>query len=289
MKCQKNTGNNSHIKKCIQYLLSLDDNEFNKIYVNLPISSTEYENNILAGSNLDDTDDDDDDDKYTLLDYAFAYASDINLIRRCLDVSPVAINASIKIVAHSESPDDYSYLKLDLESCTLLRENRCDVGSLLIIAYNMSDYDTVKYLIESMTNIELIELFMSSNSYIYFNIFGILLIDAIVKLDDKCVNTVLYNTLGKINDRPRGPTEEHSDIRGHTLTIILQCYYVIKYLTLDAGRKLIAHQHKRYDYFIATDRTHHNLYCKKIKAFHDNLMSFHFRPRGSHTKSAVAS
>jgi hypothetical protein len=272
-----------YIKKCSVYLLSLEDDEFKNIYTNMPTSYDEftkiYTNMPISYDEFGNK------DTYTLCDYVYAYVSNIDLLRKCLAISPVTINTSIRILINNASPFAYKYLRLDLESCKLLRDSGCNIINLLNMAYNISDYATVRYLIESMSKMELMKLFIDVNNLL-FNIFGILFIDAISTSDDADLNEVLYNTLSKINDGQHCPSTEHICALNHKLRIVLQCYYAIKYLPRDEALELINHQNQRYDYFLLTDEGN-KPHVEQIKTFHNNLLEFHFRPRGSHTKSAV--
>jgi hypothetical protein len=300
-----------HINECINYLLSLNDKIFKKIYLKLPNNWDKYENadedvdeeeyikedkDIDEDENVDEEEyikeDEDVDDAYDASDYAFAYVSNINLIRRCHAISPVAINKSVEILTHNNESQYLRYINLNLESCKLLYENGCNLTCLLLIAYDISDYTTIRYIIDSMSKMDLIELFNLQYSIEYFTTFGILLIDAIHKLNDAYLNKVLYNRLCKTYSTSISADAVYNRSRGKLpdFEIVLQCYYIIKYMTVAEGQKLMALQNNIYDIQIniASDKKNKTL-INKTKLFHNNLLEFHFKPRGSHTKAANTS
>jgi hypothetical protein len=258
----------NHINVCAKYLLSLDDNTFSQMYIHLPTDHQGYENNEIYVN-----------DEYSLIDYACAFISDEKLVRRCISISPVAINMSVKILTDYESPMDLNYIKLDLESCKLLHDNKCNIVNLLTIAYYISDYNTIRYLIESMSKMELIELLTSELINILNSMYGIILIDTIDRMNDKCLNKILYHKINSINILDN----IYADVRDQK--VILQCYYIIKYMTLDDGRKLFtSHIDSLFEW--KSDET--KKLTKEYKLLYNNLLEFHFRPRGSHTKAPRA-
>jgi hypothetical protein len=109
--------------------------------------------------------------------------------------------------------------------------------------------------------------------------YGIILIDTIHTISDKCLDRILHQKINSINVID----EHYSDIRDQI--VILQCYYIIKYMTLDDGRKLLK---KHIDRFIVCKSDEIMKLTEEYKLLYNNLLSFHFRPRGSHTKAALS-
>jgi hypothetical protein len=207
--------------------------------------------------------------RYDLYECAHAYVSNVELLRKCLAISPVPLYNSIKTLIRSEYSSHETYVNFDIESCKLLVEHGFKKSYLLHIAYRVSNYDSIIYLIESMTIIELINML---NSIVYYDVVGFLLIDKIYNLNDPCLNRLCKNSMVEY----RGTSK---------IRIILNCYYIIKFMTIDEGKASMIEQNKLYE-MQKREANRQNM-AEAYQSLHNNLLEFHFRPRGGHTKGAI--
>jgi hypothetical protein len=251
------------IKSCATYLLSLTDDEFRKIYINLPRDIEIYQS--------EEEDAEMNERPYTYYTYTYAYVSNIELIQKCLAISKIPIFNSIDIL--TEKSGEY-FANIDISSCKLLRAHGCNYKGLLAIAYELDEYESIKYIIDSMTEYELYT-FLSTEEFIHYKLVNILIIDKIYSTRDEYLISVLNSYEIDRNN-----------------IIIVRCYNIIKYLTLSEGKTLMTNINKSYESRLCKihgDDTKSNDRRNKIKteqSLHNELLVKHFTPRGSHTKSA---
>jgi hypothetical protein len=247
-------------KKAESYLLSLDIHDFNKLYINMPRDIEGYQTNA---DELYDSDDDDNHCSY--FEYAGAFVSNIELLRKCLAISNIPINNSIKMYIQKRNNFGYPhfyYKDINVNSCKLLHEHGCDMIGLLYIAYCVQNYECIKYIINNMSSIELSNYI--TNEYIYFDLINILVIDRIKH--DKVLLLLLH-------DKLMTNIEYDNDI-----IIIIKCYYIITCLTIDEGKILMEKQTKM---FASRLRKAYygdlrcNIEMKRI--LHNDLLAYHFK------------
>jgi hypothetical protein len=279
-----NNANDAHIESCINYLHNITDIEYINIYINMDIGQAEYYMNKNKNKN-----------KYCYIDYAIAYISDIKLIQKCLEISKVPLRHIIKILFQYQHN---IHINFNVESCKLLYENGCNVTGLLHIACISYDYNSLKYLVNNMLATELFDL-VNSREYIYLNLAGLLVIDRIMNMRDRCFTSLLMNVIMETDYNKCGT---HWVIKN--MTMYYKCYYIIKYMTVDDGKKIMEKINKIYDKRLKkTENDDNNIMTSSVerlvnevggenllaeKLLHNNLLEYHFRPRGSHTKGAVA-
>jgi hypothetical protein len=251
------------IKSCATYLLSLTDDEFHKIYINLPRD--------IEGYDPAEEDDEIDGRPYTYYTYAYAYVSSIELIRKCLAISKIPLFNSIQILIEYTRED---FIDIDVASCKLLRENGYNYKELLDIAYGLKNYDSTRYLIDSMSELELYA-FITSDEYVCYGLWKILIIDKIYSTHDEYLISLLNShKIDRDND------------------IIIRCYKIIKHLTVMEGKTLMTNINTSYESRLRKihgDDTKSNDLRTQIKteqSLHNELLIYHFTPRGSHTKGA---
>jgi hypothetical protein len=220
--------------------------------------------------------------EYCYIDYAHAYISDIRLIRRCLEISKVPLWNLIKVLIRYHHNTRSNYTNFDMESCKLLYENGCDVTGLLHVACHMHDYNSIRYLVDNMSDVELYNL-VHSREYIYLNLASLLLIDRLMNMRDRCFTSLLIDIVLK-EDYQRHDNYWVID----NMNIYNSCYYIIKYMSIDDGKKFMKELNQLYDDRI-NGLTFNNNTERHIdeQLLHNNLLEYHFRPRGSHTKGAV--
>jgi hypothetical protein len=262
----------NRIMSCIQYLKSLSDCEFGYIYTEM--SSTldefqeEFENRDEFVENFKDKDIDINETEcdsnvfenelenaYSHFDYVYAFISDISLLHRCIEISMIQLNYMIIALMYYEHN---TYIAFDIESCKLMYKHKFDLRSLLFIAQQVRNYESMKFIISKM-NIMDIHRVLVTDEYRYVGLIKILIIDRIYSMNDNLLKS-MYN-LTYINDYPN-----INDING----IIHNCYVIIKYKTIKEGKQII-----------------NNLNNIALRNKYNELLAFHFRPRGTYTKSAV--
>jgi hypothetical protein len=73
-----------------------------------------------------------------------------------------------------------------------------------------------------------------------------------------------------------------------TKKVIVECYYVIRYMTQAEGKIHMTKRNEKYNELISRpgDRTP-NTTIYDTHELYNSLLEYHFRPRGSHTKGAI--
>jgi hypothetical protein len=274
---------NAYINACIQYLLSLNDDDFRNKYIELYHIDTETGAEFI----IDDIDEDEEDDtkfeerdimihnRYNKYDHAFACVSNIALIRRCLSISKIPLNVAIKEVT---SIGTQLFINFDLESCKLLHEAGIDLGNLLFIARTVHNYDSIMYILQHMTELNLGDLIMDQRlTFMYVS--NIYIVDKIQEHPDDCLKVLMK--------------QEHMtyNIHDRSNNIVIKCYYIIKYMPREEGIIYLKNANEYYDAQIlkykkskSRDKT---AICTENKKLYNQLLEFHFKPRGTHTKSAL--
>jgi hypothetical protein len=204
----------------------------------------------------------------TYIEFASACISDINLIRRCHDISSISLNNMIRLLIRNKY-----YINLDIESCKLLYECKYNINDLLYIAEYARNYESIRFIIDNMTAIELNEL-ITHDGYFYENLISILIIDKIHTVNDKRLKTLLRKEISEYN------------FQSTPMISIIQCYYMIKYTTLSECINIIAQHNQKLDiYFKIPAHTASYIQYKKL---YNDMLAFHLRPRGGYTKGAAA-
>jgi hypothetical protein len=154
---------NEQIKPCITYLKELSDDNFIKLYNDMHWLTIDYQQD----SNKTDL-------------YACAFLSDVELLGKCLLISRALIFRAVNIIMNNIN---YGIGIINIECCKLLRTYGFDFLDLLAIAYKTYDYDTIRYIINNLTEMELIKLIYDSDN-VRYGLFNILIIDKIFNMPD---------------------------------------------------------------------------------------------------------
>jgi hypothetical protein len=168
----------------------------------------------------------------------------------------------------------FDYIDIDISSCKLLLASGCGYRRLLNIACGLNNYESTRYIIDNMTESELYE-FITSVEHINTGINDILIIDKIYSTHSERLISLLNSYEIDRNNQ-----------------MIVRCYKIIKYLTLTEGKELMTNINKNYESRLCkihNDNTRSDNQRNKIKtaqSLHNELLVYHFTPRGSHTKSA---
>jgi hypothetical protein len=280
-------------KICISLLSLISDDDFKQIYINMPLGNKldDYQKiavNVISFNEhsiitlqkfMDDNVNINDADMIntinnlsdiTYLDFAYACASSTDLIRRCLKHSVIPLNNSIQALVHYECDETQGYASLDVSSCKLLLRNGCDIYNLLDITHNINNYNSVKFIINNMNVIELSKMLTSDK--LFKNLYVILLIDKIISTKDKCLITSLEHKLTEYN------------FYCANIRLVAHCYYIIRYTNAHQGKNIMATYNDMLNAQIKTSRR--KISIEQDKILYNNLLEFHFRPRGKHTKGA---
>jgi hypothetical protein len=300
------------IEFCIKYLQSIDDELFESIYLSIPSNIEMYDTNVneMYDANEDLTYNDED-YNYYYYEYAHAFISNINLIQRCLKISMIPLNNILRDLVRYERGVHCTYTHFDIESCKLLCNAGCNTTHLLSVACYMEDYNSIAYLINGMSVYELYDL-ICSGEFGFFNLTNILVVDRIYNMKDKCLIESLKSIISS--------NDIHIDDRiMDNLLIYLRCYIIIKYMDIDEAKLLMTHINNLYIsqikeaknntywftggsiIFTSKARVDRHIYVDppvnqygsstfiNDQLLHNNLLEYHFRPRGSHTKGATHS
>jgi hypothetical protein len=256
IKEEKITRPNVNINSCIDYLLSVDDVEFKKIYCDLSIFM------------------------YSLKQYEYSYAlvSNIILIKRCLAISPVSLNYSI--IMCMKNPNDLQYINFDYESCKLLYDSGFNICYVFYIACRMNNYESIKFLLNKMSRIDLSTIFTECQIYLKNKLYNILIIDKICEQNDVLIDAIIPLYIGGRKE----PCMHLHNLHG----MILSCYYFIKYTPQQNSISYVNALNIYYTHKInSTVDTIQIATLKSDKEIYISLFAFHLKPRGGHTKKAV--
>jgi hypothetical protein len=270
-----------YIVSCVNYLCQLDDINFERIYLSLPSSLHEYNanaqklyelnnnqtalnpnNELIPSAELTHS------YEYSHIEYARACISNNTLLHKCLAISKIPIFNSLIVLKNAQ----WQYLDIDLDCCKLLTSHEYNVrASLLELT---QDYDTIRYIIDGMSNLDLYNVLNSENNIEgRLRLYLLLLIDKIYIANDKCLNALLRRKIMSFED------EFDLDILP-----LIRCYYIIKYLTIDEGKAMMKLVNKYYDDARLGGNT--CMLLRDEQQLHNAMLEFHFTPRGGHTKGA---
>jgi hypothetical protein len=134
----------------------------------------------------------------------------------------------------------------------------------------------MRYIIDNMSDIIITDLY--NTTYFSLGLCNILIIDKIYELQDKYLIHLLRNILGKDDDP--------EDVE----LILVRCYYIIRWLTIDDGKEVMNYINLQYKSKLLKPYIIHDIpLMNKIREhqlLHNELLVSHFIPRGSHTKCA---
>jgi hypothetical protein len=237
----ENVESFAHIISCVKYLLSLDDVSFRKKYYLLP-NNIDFYNVIDCNAS----------GNFCVVTYAVAFIYDTELVHKCLSISKVPLLNSLRILSRRNDVDRRPYIGINMESCKLLISHGCNLLDLLYIS---RDYDISLYIINLMTEIDLCYV-LHIGINLPLKLAMIFIIDKIYTINDEYLKPLLHN-----------------NVMSSELNDIIICYYIIRCLTIEDGKKYIALRNKYYG-------------GNAIEQL-NNLLEFHFRLRGGHTKCPV--
>jgi hypothetical protein len=145
----------------------------------MPSDMEVYRSNAVEIRGINENLEDEDDIEYNLYEYAYAYLSNIDLIKKCLSISMVPLNYILFILTSPEVSElSYKYTNFDIESCKLLYNNKCDVVGLFAVACHKGDYNSMVYLVNNMSPYDIYEL-LYTGAYGLLNLAIVLVIDRI--------------------------------------------------------------------------------------------------------------
>jgi hypothetical protein len=227
--------------------------------------------------------------EYKYIDYACAFLPDSALIRKCLSISILPLNNCVNYISSNDCISiiiDNQKIQMNLESCKLLHASGININ----IAYIAHDYESITYLINHMTYLELHHLATNYaqklDTRYKCDIIHILVADKILQSKDKILIDSYINLTKAYYGRNIYNICNDKSI--DKISILLDCYHIIKYMTHTEGLSFVTELTKEIDRVlvtcVATDNEYTNL-CN-LSASYKNMLEYHFRPRGSHTKSA---
>jgi hypothetical protein len=263
---------------CVDYLLSLNEEEY--LYIYYGLSNV---NNYTAFINLNNIE-----QEYTYIDCIHAYVSNIELLKKCLSITNIILNNALKRMFNCND----IMINLNIESCMLLCDNGIDVKHITNITSNMN---SVKYLIDRMSAIDLYDI-LSDITYLLnrncrsVGLVKIYIIDRIYEINNSYLKSVLNQNMLHNKTIPFFDFDNNRDQFEcfHLKTCIATCYYIIKYMSTEEGKK-------HNEYFIWKNINHSRNTSELTKSVdalemkYKSMLEFHFRPRGAHTKGAVNS
>jgi hypothetical protein len=251
------------LDRCINKLIHMNDDNFYSIYVNLPVDYEDYQNNYdehedklynatyEAGKNgvkneLDDVTD----DVYSYYEYTYAFISDISLINRCMLISKAPLNNAINAFAHHSHYIGEVSRTFGINSCKLLHLNGFNLYSLLKLARCRCDYESMKYITQVMSEIDLYNVLYNVlyNNDMHNDITTILIIDRCKQIGNKYISSLLDKCI-------------ENEVYSH----VIKCYYIILY---DINEKYTTK------------------YIPEKNDVINKLLDFYYRPRGLCTKGA---
>jgi hypothetical protein len=238
-------SNDRNIQLCIDYLLLSNDNEFKLLYLSIPDRLSLYS---MADVNVKK------ECGYTCCEIAEACISDIQLINRGKIISLIKLNKAIKLLSNYNR-NAGKLLSIDI--CKLLRESGCDMSYLYDIIHN---YDILKYVINDLNTIE-IEQILNNDEYVELS--TILLFDKIYAMSDEGLKILTKNAI--------------FSVEGQSMCLtVLQCYIIIKYMTIDEGKALMITHNENFDLLIKK----HSEQSTNILLFQtlfNDILKFHFK------------
>jgi hypothetical protein len=191
--------------------------------------------------------------RYTYMEYTLVILSDTLLINKCIAIAREPLNRALHMLSRYELCIPDIPKNFSIESYKLLWHNGFNVVKLFQTAQYRYDYDAIKFIISVMTETDV----YNALPFIYHgsDIIDILIID-------QC----------KIFNTPRILLLLKSLTTGASLHChVTVCYYIINIMSYKDGLK----------YFTELGNTH-----KSHKILRE-MLTFYFRPRGAHTKSAA--
>jgi hypothetical protein len=225
------------VDACINLLIDSSNDELYSTYVNMPVDYEDYQNNYDELDNIiedkldniiedkldniiedkfdniieDKLDNDAEDVIYSHYEYTYAILSDISLINRCLLISKAILNNAINALAHHHHYIGEIPRKFGINSCKLLHLHEFNLFSLLKLAQCKHDYESITYIINAMTEIDLYNVVY--NNYLTNDITNILLIDKCKQISNKYILSLLDKCIQNIIHSP-----------------VITCYYIINML-----------------------------------------------------------
>jgi hypothetical protein len=256
-----------HINACINYLLSMNDDIFLSKYMEL--YDIDVDNELVYVVHELYTDDAQLPTNYNKYDYVFACTSNILLINRCLLISKLPLIFAINRCTRRGAQ---MFINFDIESCKLLHSEGFDSNTLLSIAYVARDYDSIRYILMHMTDINLGDLIMDQR-FVFYNLPIIYIIDKIHEYPCDFIKKLLK-------------TKHFTDC-DYYYGFIITCYYIVRYMSRKEGLSYLSKMNKHLDDKILLSKNTLDSWWSARKLLWNNLLEFHFRPRGGHTKASI--
>jgi hypothetical protein len=254
------------IKPCVDYLLSLDDCDYKRIYLSIPVKLSWLDDNTTKI-----------DGKYTSLEIAEAIITDIKLLQKSQTISLFMLNNVLHLLANMRNGP----INLSTDMCKSLRECGCTMSDLYSIismsistSTSKSDYDTLNYVINNLNAIEIAQILRNDE---YMHLPTMLLIDKIYAMQDDGLKMLTENIILL--------SENHS-----LCLTLLQCYIIIRYKTTDEGKALLTSHNEKFEALIKKHKKDEELVSNTTlsQTLFNDILNFHLRPRGAHTKAPSA-
>jgi hypothetical protein len=218
------------------------------------LNDNEFESSYLKMPQNDIEYGDNNDEVYNQIQYQ-AIISNTELIKKCISISTTRLNNLINVFNERIPSPAYTSSNF-IDSCKLMMPfvNKLD---LLTVSWYSHDYASMKYIIDNASSQDILYILDQRSWTLTFPTIKILLIDRVHRdssLNLNCID-ILFNKFKY--------EMKHE--------ICTTCYFIIKNsLSIKDNNTFID------KYVIESD-----------KIFHTELTEYYFKPRGSHTKSAI--
>jgi uncharacterized membrane protein len=236
-----------HVADMENCLKLLNDDEFELLYLNMPQNAVEYTAN---------------DDKYNNQLKYQAIMSNTELVKKCISISMTRLNNLINLFEEHLYTCAYTSTNF-IDSCKLMMPfvNKLH---LLTVSWYFHDYASIKYVVDNASSQDILNILEKYSWTLTHPTIKILLIDRVHRdesLNLNCID-ILFNTF------KHEIKQENLVVWNYIITI---CYHIIKNsLSIKDNEAFI------------------NKYtAESDKIFHTALTEYYFKPRGSHTKSAI--
>jgi hypothetical protein len=190
------------ITRCTAYLLSLNNEDFDSMYINMPTNLISFYNDETDKSTSD---------SYNYIDITYAIISHVELIHRCFAISDYNLIGAVKILPQISINRAGNFKLLNLESCKLLHEHGCSLSSLYSIASKQLNYESIGYLIDNISEIDYKDIYNDALHQIY-NIYYILVLNKLKYDNNKITDLLFHSRIMKLN----------------RIDDIIKCFYIIK-------------------------------------------------------------
>jgi hypothetical protein len=246
-------------KSCATYLLSMNDDDFYNLYLELISVEGDLENYYTAD--------------YTVSMCKTACLFNEQLLHRCIAISALPID----ILLERASISICNYIQWNIYTYKLLYEIGINIFSLLSIANLSNDYIAMSYIIDNMTELDLGNYLIhkfEAQIYKFKGLLNILIINKINSIGSKYLKfwckTRMLNALKII---------EQGVIAND---FIITCYYIIQCMTREEGITYM----QSIDSNIIGKLWLNKSQLINVTNYYNSMLGYYLNPRGSRTKPA---